>query len=556
MQDITARIVVTAEAAGAKQGLSDVKNGLNEITDSRMKDLKIAQSSARLELAEYNSMIAAQKAYNAEIELTGAKRRLAFRKENGAGAKEIEELSAAVETLQGKYLPLANAEASANLAAYQAKKSHDALLASFDGVGKAAGKTTAKTSLLAVGARALGKIFHADLGGGTENFKASVFQLGIIGAGAAAGLKLLNVAVTEYYARQRDGIDVSHQNASSIQEAAERNKKYASSQQETVSALLRLNETGEMSNQSMLEQSRLLKELGVDYSKLGITIDSTTGKLQNAEIGFAKLAERQKKQQMSAIDAELKQLENERKQLQSNIANTSWFDALITGGKANEQVQKDAKRIDDIVKRFAKLKEERRKLASQDPVADAEKKQEAIYNDAQEKMEERLGNIHKEIEMQNLLAKGKEREVEIMKIRNKLDEERKKLSGSALTAFDEQRANLEEALIMKYDNKQKNRREKTTREQSRSILGMLSELGKFRQIGQTSVDANSMEAVRLQSRRLMNGPLNADPQKESSRSLKELLKKQAEEKKVFDQMLAALLKIAGAKTGTTPVKIF
>jgi hypothetical protein len=66
-EDVNARIIVTTEASAAKQGIDNVKNGLKGITDARERDLKIAQAKSQMEIAEYRSEIAAQKAYNAEL---------------------------------------------------------------------------------------------------------------------------------------------------------------------------------------------------------------------------------------------------------------------------------------------------------------------------------------------------------------------------------------------------------------------------------------------------------------------------------------------------------
>ncbi|MBD4338755.1 hypothetical protein GUH15_22405, partial [Xanthomonas citri pv. citri] len=67
-------------------------------------DLRITQAKTKLELAEYKSAIAAQKAYNAEIKMEGAQTRLIFIKSNGASPKEIQRISKMVDDLRLNYL--------------------------------------------------------------------------------------------------------------------------------------------------------------------------------------------------------------------------------------------------------------------------------------------------------------------------------------------------------------------------------------------------------------------------------------------------------------------
>ena len=116
MADVNTRIVIAAEAGDSLRQINSVRGGIAQISDARLNDLRITQAKARLELAEYKSAIAAQKAYNAEIKAEGAQKRLNFRKSNGASPKEIQKMSEMVDNLRMNYLTLANAEAGANLA--------------------------------------------------------------------------------------------------------------------------------------------------------------------------------------------------------------------------------------------------------------------------------------------------------------------------------------------------------------------------------------------------------------------------------------------------------
>ena len=156
MEDVTARIIVTAESSMAVQGLNNVRKALDDVAEARMKELQLEKARAQLELAEFESARAAEKAYAAEIPLRGAERQLESLKEQHQAhiemykakkqlgeldekqnrkwtralkkeAAEVDNLKMKVQELTKAYLPLANAEAGANLAAFNAKEKLDAL---------------------------------------------------------------------------------------------------------------------------------------------------------------------------------------------------------------------------------------------------------------------------------------------------------------------------------------------------------------------------------------------------------------------------------------------
>ncbi len=104
MEDVNAVIVIAAEAGDSLRQINSVRGSIANISDARMNDLRITQAKTKLELAEYKSAIAAQKAYNAEIKMEGAQTRLIFIKSNGASPKEIQRISKMVDDLRLNYL--------------------------------------------------------------------------------------------------------------------------------------------------------------------------------------------------------------------------------------------------------------------------------------------------------------------------------------------------------------------------------------------------------------------------------------------------------------------
>ena len=85
-EDVNARIIVTTEASAAKQGIDKVKSGLKGITDARERDLRIAQAKSRMEVANYQAIMAAQKRYNAELDLEAVRKLKLKRIKRGADA--------------------------------------------------------------------------------------------------------------------------------------------------------------------------------------------------------------------------------------------------------------------------------------------------------------------------------------------------------------------------------------------------------------------------------------------------------------------------------------
>ena len=526
MDDITARIIVTAEAAGAKQTIKGVENGISSVTDARLRDLQITQSKAKLELAEYNSLIAAQKAYNAEIQLEGAKKRLIFRTNNGAKKKEIEELSAVVEKLAGKYLSLANAEAAANLQAYQAKISHDNLAESFDNVGKSADGSQKKISSLSIAARVLGRVFKTDLGGGTQNFNANMFKAGIIAAGFASTIKLVKLGVDAYHNSLRKEVDIRSSNTQAMKEAWSNYKNLRDGYDDALNALDEYSDRVHHSADDQIKFSKAIKMLSVEFKQLGVNVDTSASKMSDFSEISAKIKQKE-------IDKEIRALESQRKgnlstlealQEQRDKSGFGFGDLRIGGEKeiieASKEIERIGKENTDINLRLYAL----RKMT---PEKDAEEKKRIQMEYSNKKINERLSKLKKEIEIQNLLAIGKEREVEILKIRNKLDEERSRLSAAEVKIFDKRRRELEIGMLASYDNRKKiesEKKEKLANEKrlklGKDIDSQIEQYKEDIEINKMLASGNKREAEILKIRNKL------DEERE---------KLSKEEKKVFDQ---------------------
>ena len=216
MEDVTARIVIAAEAGKSLKEISQVENGLNKIYDSRQKDLMLAQAKAKLELAEYKSMTAAQAAYNAEIHKEGALKRLNYRKSRGADADEIAELTKQYQALNGQYLKLAQAESTANLAAYNSKVQYDNLSQALENLSTKSDKVGNKTKDLTgriSASRAASRLFGLDIDNGMNP---ALLKAGIIAAGTISTLKILSFYYDQFLQKAKDAAGYANMTTSSI----------------------------------------------------------------------------------------------------------------------------------------------------------------------------------------------------------------------------------------------------------------------------------------------------------------------------------------------------
>lgn len=417
MEDVNARIVIAAESGDSLKSINGVKRGLSEITDSRMKDLKIAQAKSKLELAEYRSAIAAQKAYNAEIKLEGAVKRLNFRRSNGAREKEIQQMEKSVESLRAEYLSLANAESSANLVAYQAKKNLDNLNASLAENSKAtafASKNMRQFSTSATAARAAGRLFGIDV---SEGVNPALIKQGIIVAGIVSAVKVAGTVYGWFREKLKDAAEIAGENSESVRKVAERNKELSELQRSAMDSLSSMQNQEKLSNVERVKTSNLLKQLGSDYRQLGIEIDASTGKITNFEQVNAKLSRLQIKREQKDIQRLLKNLADERNR-QQEIIDTSGFSGwwlagipqLLTwnrntriGGK--KEALAAAKEINRIGEESSKLRARLAELQRLNPEADL------------------AATLKDRAQAVPLLIEAEKKQFEIQRARNRGDEE-------------------------------------------------------------------------------------------------------------------------------------
>lgn len=565
MADVNTRIVIATEAGDSLRQINSVRGGIAQISDARLNDLRITQAKARLELAEYKSAIAAQKAYNAEIKAEGAQKRLNFRKSNGASPKEIQKMSEMVDNLRMNYLTLANAEAGANLSAYQAKLNLDNLNKSLNENFSATGKCSRKLrefSASATAARTAGRLFGIDV---SEGVNPALVKQGIIVAGAVSLFKSAGTVLSWYAHRFDKYAEIADRNSQSTRETYKAYLKNVDAQRDAISSLKELNQNESLSNTQRLESSRLIKKLGSDYKNLGIEIDSATGKIKNFNDVQLKISERQKKESLrqiqSNIDTITAQLEIERDKLNDAGWSGWWLAGIpqlvtwdsrtrIGGVKEAREAQKNIIRlqaemnellmqrhdiqkinpqddynaaiedrknaIDNLIEsekrrnRISRLKEigggktydwlqAEIKLRKKFPdISEKEISQYKTFWEEEKKRDneykisslhaEKMKNLRNELQIEKALAAGDEKRAMILKLQNELQREGYEYGSKEMRDVISER--------LKIYNLQKRG----------NIRGSDFSEYRFRSSSQAAVLANSVEAIRLQSRRISKSP--------------------------------------------------
>lgn len=558
MAEINTRIVIATEAGDSLRQINSVRGGIAQISDARLNDLRITQAKARLELAEYKSAIAAQKAYNAEIKAEGAQKRLNFRKSNGATPKEIQKMSEMVDNLRMNYLTLANAEAGANLSAYQAKLNLDKLNKSLNENFSATGKCSRNLrefSASATAARTAGRLFGIDV---SEGVNPALVKQGIIVAGVVSLFKSVGTVFSWYANRFDKYAEIADRNSQSMRETYKAYLKNVEAQRDAISSLKELNQNESLSNTQRLESSRLIKNLGSDYKSLGIEVDSVTGKIKNLNDVQLKISERQKKESLrqiqSNIDTITAQLEIEWDRLNDAGWSIGGFvrDSTIRigGEERAREAQKNIIRLQSEMNELLMQRHDIQKINPQDDynaaiedrknaidnLIESEKKENQIsrlkrigggrtsdWLQAEIKLREKIPDIsEKEISQYKAFWEEEKKRDNEYKISSIHAEKMKNLRNElqiekALAAGDEKRA-----MILKLQNELQREGYEYGSKEMRDVIAErlkiynLQKSGnvrgsdfseyRFRSSSQAAVLANSVEAIRLQSRRISKSP--------------------------------------------------
>lgn len=519
-----------------REELGSVNKLLSERGKLSTNELRIEQVAARVTTAEYREQRTALALLRAELKMTNAERNLFNAKRTGEDPRRILALSNAVKQYQEDWLKAQQAAADAGFASRKATEAYEKLTNPLKDTGTEAKKTAKNMrefSASATAARTAGRLLGIDV---SEGVNPALVKQGIIVAGVVSAVKVAGASYDRYRQKLKDAAELARRNSESISEVAERNKELAERQRSIMDSLSSLQEKEDLSNVERLKTSELLKQLGIDYRNLGIEIDASTGKIKNFDQANAKLSRLQINREQDDIRRQLRSLETDRARQTEIIDADSVWGAIVSGGKTSQNAMAAVKEIERIGDASAKLRERLKELDRMTPEQDAKqldiaKKMDQAHaaalkyqKDAEDRRREqqrindghreRLKSLGKELEIENLLIAGDERRARLAKWQNEL--EKQGLKPEQLKAELAAREQLHQTQQFRHD------------------WGALAErmrqtpMTRFRETAQSAVMADSLEAVRLQSRVAMQNP--------EMKILNEQLKILKEVKQVLSQM--------------------
>lgn len=525
MDNIQANIVVAVESANAEKQIGRVRDRLTEVTDQRIKDLKIAESKAKLEVAEYKSMEAAQAAYNAKLKEEEKIKQIINAKKKGYFVDEIKQLTRERMNLHSEYLKASENEASANYNALKAKIAYDNLSSTFNKTGKNisfASKKMKDFTYQTAAARTASRLLGFDLGGGSN---LQILNGSIIAAGAFSVLKIAKFSIEKYFEKFKDLSDYAKMNSDEIGRFTSKMQQQIDKQNDTIASIEKLQEKEKLSNVEKLEMIRLIDNLGNKYKYLSEEIDITSGKLNNFEKIRTKITRDQDEKKLKQIEREMKSLRAARDANEKYIKSFTYEykDTVIhfnSWNPFNWKIEKDAtvtrtpiwnegevKRLEGenekISNKLIDLNKERvelsKKLKNNVTEKEIEENIKARSKDREEAYRNELKQLSFRASVQDKLNKGLYREAKLLEIRNSL--------SKRYDLTQEQKNEIERMQIALFDMSNK---KKTPDSDSNKSFKTIRGLGLLRTTAENVVGANTLEGIRLQSRILNKGSEEVD----------------------------------------------
>ena len=373
-EDIDARIVITVESDKAEEASARVKRGIDEIRASREREVRVAEAAAKAELAEYNSKIAAQKAYNAELELQAAIRRKIRAEEKGASSSQLDKLSDNIETARGQYLRLSAASATANRIAVETAAS---LRDMTSGVGatattamSAATKSTKKLTLGFIAAKAAARSLGVAVGRGLSP---EMMKMGVIMAGIGA-VKSIVQQVIEW--NKEDRLNAIDTRNSSLADANAARLAARSEQvgqiDNALSVIQRLQSvSGPLDAAQREEMAAATEKLSRNFDGLNIQIDESTGKIKNYTETL--MSSKKKELELQLKDAEAVRKANRASiktaqgEIKGSGGNFLWWEWNTEADreaikKHTDEIERATKENNEMDKRVRRLRQQLRDL--------------------------------------------------------------------------------------------------------------------------------------------------------------------------------------------------
>lgn len=462
--EIEARISIAVESAKAEQGISAVKQSVGELTRARWK------------------MLDAMK----------AERTLARKLDAGypITAEEMARASAATRRLREEYEALKASRRSAASPAQNFSAVSAAAKTAVTGIN-AAGKATQKLTLRMIAAKSAARAFGV-------SFRGFAPQMALLSVASKVGGMVSEVVKEAWGLFVGDKIGARERELASLREyngdilysrLAERRENFKSA----FSVIKRLNSNeGALNEAQRMELSNAMAELGVDFKRLGISVDKASGKFIDAANAVSQIRERE-------LLEERKRLVARRKEL-----NAAGNQALL---KANNGIifDENTGEVLPAPNRGVAVPEWQARLFGATPAS--------FFAEADKNFKEISDRI---------MPKIKQIDRELGRIPGQIQVQRKRIELAERDAAAEK---------LKRDRAAVNAAESTALQAAQRIA---AEQFKYRSTLMSGVESGSMEALRLRSRVMIN--TDTSPAQKAASGIRVLV----DQGKVLDQRLQTL----------------
>ena len=253
--------------------------------------------------------------------------------------------------------------------------------------------------------------------------------------------------------KAREAAEMMQRNGDSIREAAtaaeeqrRKNESNWQSLQKLKTSLDALSVTEKASNAQKLEAKRLIDELRKSYSGLSISIDETTGKVKGFDRAYSGVLEKNRKDRLREINAQLNSNRSEidvLTQERDNAGISGWWllglPQLLKWDRntriGGEQTVKEADaRIQELNKMNAELNRERVRLEKSNPAEDYTKKAQAEEMDRKQQTfdaaHDQLKDEQRKLEYLKLINEGRIKEANALKLINEAKKQGMELEKS------------------------------------------------------------------------------------------------------------------------------
>lgn len=433
---------------------------------------------------------------------------------------------------------------------------------------KIASKGTEELNFKMIAAKAAGRAFGFELGEGT----AKMAKLGVIAAGVVSAIKVLNESIKMLNNSLRDQIYWLDQGVKFDLDKLNSEKLLSRELKNTFETLRTLNEKENLSNVDRLKIRNIVDSTRESFKKYGIALDIVSGKVKNlneAEIAFSESAKQKK---LGELNRSIQSLQDQAKaydKLSAGGKSVKWVSNIVNAmqpatllfkdttqkgvwqvlnslnGAEFEKAAIEASKLRDQI---AKLKIEQKELEAINPSKNIREMQEARQADiiAKQKEElEKLTNSFKDqmkamqdkIKIQDLINRGLSAEAkkletitDLMKQFpgfskdqiNQLYKESLRLDSLISQQKEKEKAERNAAISKREQERTAERLAKQAEQEQSARAAIVRELAKagqmFKQTAELAIDTNSLEAIKLQSRRLFAPQINFEALQRSNQS--------------------------------------